>query len=101
MELHGAMLHEHEGGLLDLHNNWVRKQVPKDRLLTMELKEGWGPLCEFLEKPVPEGPLPHENDTKAMSAFVRRAFLITGATWVGILSTVGVVSWRAYNLLKR
>ena len=38
--------------------------VPEDRLLVWDPKEGWEPLCEFLEMDVPEQPLPHVNDTE-------------------------------------
>jgi hypothetical protein len=44
------------------HNEEVRRTVPADRLLVWSVKEGWGPLCEFLELPVPEEPFPHIND---------------------------------------
>lgn len=30
--------------------------VPKERLLVMNLGDGWEPLCEFLNKPVPFEP---------------------------------------------
>lgn len=33
-----------------------------DRLLVFHPKEGWGPLCTFLDKPVPDGPFPNVND---------------------------------------
>ena len=32
--------------------------VPADRLLVWEVKEGWGPLCKFLDLPVPQEPFP-------------------------------------------
>ena len=35
--------------------------MPADRLLVYDVRDGWGPLCEFLGKPVPEGELPHLN----------------------------------------
>ena len=38
--------------------------VPSERLLVWDPKEGWEPLCEFLEAPVPDMPLPHVNDTE-------------------------------------
>ena len=38
--------------------------MPADRLLVWDPKDGWEPLCEFLEVDVPETPLPHVNDTK-------------------------------------
>jgi hypothetical protein len=44
------------------HNDEVKRVVPADRLLVWEPSEGWEPLCEFLELPVPDGPLPHAND---------------------------------------
>jgi hypothetical protein len=41
----------------------VQEQVPADRLLVFEVKEGWEPLCQFLGVPVPEGkPFPRLND---------------------------------------
>ena len=41
----------------------VKNYVPKDRLLVFDVKEGWNPLCKFLEVPVPNAPFPWENDT--------------------------------------
>jgi Sulfotransferase domain len=49
-------------------NRWnerVKRDVPADRLLVWEPSEGWEPLCEFLEVPVPDEPLPCTNDTAA------------------------------------
>ena len=45
-------------------NQTVIDTVPSERLLVWDPKEGWEPLCEFLEAPVPEMPLPHVNDTE-------------------------------------
>jgi hypothetical protein len=45
-------------------NQSVIDTVPAERLLVWDPKEGWDPLCEFLEMPVPEQPLPHVNDTE-------------------------------------
>jgi Sulfotransferase domain len=42
----------------------VKRTVPADRLLTWSVADGWGPLCEFLDVPVPDTPLPHLNDTE-------------------------------------
>ena len=43
------------------HNEHVRRVVPAHRLLEYRVSEGWGPLCEFLEVPVPEVPYPTGN----------------------------------------
>ena len=45
-------------------NQEVIDTVPADRLLVWYPTDGWEPLCEFLEVPVPETPLPHVNDTE-------------------------------------
>jgi Sulfotransferase domain len=50
---------------MDRWNERVKQDVPADRLLVWEPREGWGPLCEFLEVAVPDEPLPNVNDTAA------------------------------------
>lgn len=52
------------------HTQRVRDTIPADRLLVFEVSEGWGPLCEFLELPVPEGEFPRVNDTEAVVAIL-------------------------------
>ena len=47
---------------MNAHNDEVKRTVPADRLLVWSVKEGWGPLCDFLELPIPEEPFPHIND---------------------------------------
>jgi hypothetical protein len=38
--------------------------VPAENLLEYKMGEGWKPLCDFLEVPVPEGrKFPRTNDT--------------------------------------
>lgn len=53
-------------GIIRAFNDWnakVKATVPADRLLIHEAKDGWGPLCEFLELPEPSIPYPNVNDT--------------------------------------
>jgi hypothetical protein len=44
------------------HNEAVIETVPPERLLVWSPADDWGPLCDFLEVPVPAQPLPHAND---------------------------------------
>lgn len=44
------------------HTEAVRAAIPRERLLVCEVKDGWEPLCEFLDVPVPDGPFPRTND---------------------------------------
>ncbi len=50
-------------GVMDRWNASVQAAVPAERLLVWNPKDGWEPLCEFLEVPVPAEPLPRLNDT--------------------------------------
>lgn len=44
------------------HNEAVRATIPAQQLLVYQVKEGWGPLCEFLNVPEPAEPFPRTND---------------------------------------
>jgi Sulfotransferase domain len=46
----------------EAHIAMVKATVPAGRLLVYQVKEGWGPLCEFLGVPVPDEPFPRTND---------------------------------------
>ena len=45
------------------HLAYVRSIVPKNRLLIWNIKDGWKPLCDFLDKPIPSEKFPHLNKT--------------------------------------
>jgi hypothetical protein len=55
---------------MERHNAAVRAHVPAGRLLEWSAADGWEPLCEFLERPVPAAPLPHVNDSADFAARV-------------------------------
>jgi hypothetical protein len=55
-----------DAGLAAVMERWnqtVKDTVPADRLLVWNPREGWDPLCDFLEVEVPAEPLPCLNDT--------------------------------------
>jgi len=72
------------------HYARVRKAAPRERLLEYHVGEGWGPLCEFLGKSVPEGvEFPRVNDSEA---FVRiHAFM----WWLALSRMVGGIAVRS------
>jgi hypothetical protein len=43
------------------HNDAVREAIPANRLLVYEVKQGWAPLCNFLDVPVPDTEFPRTN----------------------------------------
>ena len=52
------------------HNQHVKDSLPADKLLVFEASQGWAPLCEFLEVPVPEEAYPRINTTAEFQAMV-------------------------------
>eukprot|EP01083_Nonionella_stella_P021049 58372_1 len=55
---------------LDKHIDKAKEMVPKAQLLIFNPKEGWAPLCQFLNVAVPNTPYPNINNTKELNAFV-------------------------------
>merc|ERR1719245_296105 len=64
------------------HVEEVKKHVPEDKLLVFEVKQGWKPLCDFLEVPVPDSVFPRINDTEAMQEAGRNILV---ASWFMIV----------------
>ena len=61
------------------YKNWVshvKNTVPPEKLLIFESKQGWAPLCNFLDIPIPEEPYPRVNDSGAKQThFVKVQYL--------------------------
>lgn len=53
------------GAIMERWNDSVKEMVPSERLLVWDPKDGWDPLCQFLEVDVPGDPLPHLNETES------------------------------------
>jgi len=80
------------------HNDEVRRRVPKEQLLIYEVKEGWGPLCEFLGVEEPDKPYPRLND----AAEAQRLILVVRILSVAIPTALAlVVGIAALALLRR
>lgn len=56
--------YEYARKVFEDHEAAVKAAFPPERLLVFEPKQGWEPLCQFLEKDVPDEPFPHVNDTE-------------------------------------
>jgi hypothetical protein len=100
----GAMLSggDDDIALYERHNEFVRKVVPKDRLLEFDPKMGFRPLCEFLGVPVPkdedgkEIPYPNVNDAAQMKRGLNFVVSFGLMHWAVLLSAVWWVS-RSYG----
>lgn len=54
------------------HIEEVRDTIEPARLLVFDVREGWAPLCRFLEVAVPLDPFPRVNDTASTQALIRQ-----------------------------
>ena len=52
---------EHAIRMFNQHTKEVVDTIDSDRLLIYNAREGWEPLCQFLDKPVPDTPFPRVN----------------------------------------
>jgi len=46
------------------HNAAIRRLVPPHQLLDFQVRQGWEPLCKFLNKPIPSTPFPRANNSR-------------------------------------
>jgi hypothetical protein len=58
--------------IFNRHTQEVRATIDPARLLVFDVKEGWAPLCRFLEVPIPDQPFPRLNDTATTQAMIQR-----------------------------
>jgi len=54
------------------HNEDVLRTIPKNKLLLFQVKDGWGPLCEFLGVPAPATPFPKTNSREQFRQNVKQ-----------------------------
>lgn len=87
--------------LMQKHNEMVKSLVPPDRLLVMELKEGWAPLARFLDRPVPDAPFPRANDADAVDRMAKEVFSKLVLTWTAILAAGGVAVYTGLRFWAR
>lgn len=68
---------EHATKIFKSHIEEVKRVVPARRLLVFEARQGWEPLCTFLNVPVPaDKPYPHKH----RGTLVRRFLQLTNLT---------------------
>lgn len=75
---YGGDFRKHGKRVFDEHYELVHRLAPKDNILDWSVKEGWGPLCEFLGDPVPEVEFPYVNDTEEFKAGLRVSAVESG-----------------------
>ncbi|KAE8447257.1 hypothetical protein EG329_010951 [Mollisiaceae sp. DMI_Dod_QoI] len=86
------------------HNAKIQRVVPEEKLLVYNVKQGWGPLCEFLGYEAPEWDFPRVNERNVFIA--RRQKFGGQLNWVvaknvikyvGSPVMVGLAAWLAWR----
>lgn len=80
------------------HNSWVKRVVPPQNLLVYNIKEGWEPICKFLEvEKCPTGKMPQVGDRRIVDMMSKILWLITTCWQVLLLVPISA----AYLLMRR
>lgn len=66
---------------MERFNAEVQANIPADRLLVWSVSDGWEPLCQFLELPIPDTPFPHLNDSKVFAERIIDGALLALSEW--------------------
>ena len=85
---------------IQFYNEWVeevKRTVPKDRLLVYNVDEGWKPLCEFLNVPIPDCPFPYIDDTAELQKSQRNLKMISYLTTFSLPIVISLVLAYYYN----
>lgn len=69
------------------HVDNVKALCPPEKLLLFHASDGWGPLCTFLDVPIPNRPYPHLNSTKEFKLF---ALIINVIGWIVTILGCGI-----------
>ena len=79
------------------HIEEVKALVPPEKLLIFTVNEGWGPLCKFLDVPVPQTEFPNVNDRaqikKTIADLTKGAYVILGVAEICLFALI-------YTLVK-
>lgn len=59
------------------HNEKIRQAAQPANFLEFNVKQGWEPLCKFLDEPVPDMPFPRVNDTAQYATMLRNIRMLT------------------------
>ena len=84
-------------------NDWVelvKAEIPAERLLVFEVKQGWGPLCRFLGVPEPQEPFPNMNDTAEQLQRLRAMKRISVLLWTAAVAGLGATAYYFKDSIK-
>ncbi|KAG5446299.1 hypothetical protein CSKR_110338 [Clonorchis sinensis] len=90
--------------LVEAYERWnaqVKRAVPANRLLVFDIRDGWGPLCKFLNVPIPDEPFPRTNEQTVVTRIKRkidRLTMVLQCTAIG--TAVLICCYLTYRRLR-
>ena len=88
---------DHHRGLYEAHGEYIKRVVPEEKLFYMDVKEGWGPLCEILDVPVPRDvEFPHEFNRESLTSAKERLLVkLKARLTMGVMAVV-MLLWGSW-----
>ena len=75
-----------------LHNAKIQNEIKAENLLIFKAKEGWEPLCRFLQVPIPQDtPFPCVNHPGYVKNRLRLARFVGSLVWIGFIGFLVVI----------
>jgi hypothetical protein len=87
--------------LLTMHEDYVKRVIPKERLFFFDVNDRWEPLCKILNCPVPDESFPRANDANSMQEFFENIFKAAVVRWLQIFAVSGVATAMGWYAWKR
>ena len=81
----------------ELHMAWLKEIVPQEKLFFADVKDGWAPLCNALNVPIPKDtPFPRLNDAKSIENEFKKMIVKGFLRWCIVFAAVGLVAYSSY-----
>jgi hypothetical protein len=74
----------------DRHNARVIRENNEKELLVFNVKEGWPPLCKFLQVDIPDVPFPNVNDAQQIKRILALLRILGWGAWGFLVLIIGV-----------
>ena len=88
----------YDASMYDKHHQHIKTLIPQDQLLVYDVREGWEPLCKFLEVPVPKDEeYPRLNEAAAMHKIYFGMMAYGAVVWGLYAGGVCAAGWAVMN----
>ncbi|CAF3718790.1 unnamed protein product [Rotaria sp. Silwood1] len=78
--------------IMPFYLNKIKKAIEPERILEFNVQDGWGPLCKFLNKEIPQDSFPHLNDAQVLVERVNQKKKQTLAPWIRVFKQITIVA---------